>query len=61
MSRKKQHMHLQKAWQLISELRMSGISRRDLEDRLNKASGQPGFNIYAFARQVAEAGLPKPI
>jgi LAO/AO transport system kinase len=53
----KRHMMLQKAWHLIQELRMKGITRRDLEARLAGEVDNEDFNIYTFTRAVAGGEL----
>jgi LAO/AO transport system kinase len=53
---KRQHLQLQKAWHLIQEARMADISKAALVTALQQAQQQEGFNIYAFARQIASGG-----
>jgi len=42
-------MLTQKAWQLIAEKRMSDIKKNELALSLEKAMGEPDFNLYRFA------------
>ena len=55
---KQEYLQLQKAYHLIREARMTGIAKPALAAALQQAQATSGFNIYAFARQIAIAGLP---
>ncbi len=54
---KRGYLRLQKAWNLIREERMSGISKPGLHAALEQAAALPGFNLYRFARGIARQGL----
>jgi LAO/AO transport system kinase len=50
----------QKAWQLISNYRMRDLDNNKLYVLLQKAAGNPDFNIYRFAESVSgESGFQK--
>ncbi len=50
----------QKAWQLISSYRMRDLDNNKLYHSLEQAAKDPDFNIYRFAKSVAEeSGLQK--
>ena len=55
---KRQYLQLQKAWHLIQEARMADISKTTLAATLQQAQDSGDFNIYAFCRQIASAGMP---
>ncbi|MEO6406450.1 MAG: methylmalonyl Co-A mutase-associated GTPase MeaB [Ferruginibacter sp.] len=48
-NRKKEWLLAEKAWQLIVQKRMKGISKDALREEIAKAS--TGFNLYAFIKQ----------
>lgn len=54
---RREHLRLQKAWNLIREARMSGIRKQALRTLLTEASAEPGFNLYRFARNIASGGM----
>jgi LAO/AO transport system kinase len=54
---KRAHLRLQKAWNLIREQRMAGISKPALQRALERQADAPGFNLYRFTRQIARDGL----
>ena len=45
---KKQELLVEKSYQLIQKRRMKDINRQQLQQELVKASGEDGFNLYAF-------------
>jgi LAO/AO transport system kinase len=45
----------EKAYRLIGNQRMKGISRKHLEAKLRTESSKPDFNLYNFIRQFPEA------
>jgi LAO/AO transport system kinase len=48
---------LEKAYRILQRERMRPFTKALISDRLTEAQQRPGFNIYAFARQLAkEAG-----
>jgi len=50
----------QKAWQLIAGYRMRDLDNNKLYHALEKASADPGFNIYRFAESLSdESGMKK--
>jgi LAO/AO transport system kinase len=52
-SERQQYLLLEKAWRLIQSARMAPFSRNQLSEKMHEAMLQPGFNIYAFAQQLA--------
>ncbi|TND08534.1 MAG: LAO/AO transport system ATPase [Bacteroidetes bacterium] len=47
----------EKAWRLVSQLRMKDMNKSALRAALEKQFRQPGFNLYAFVRQFVRPGL----
>jgi len=53
-SENKLNLLTEKTWALIREEKMKNFDREDLQKELEKAFTNPGFNLYAFAKNYQE-------
>lgn len=49
---KRSFLLAEKAYRLIQNYRMKGISKKELQESLNKASSERGFNLYRFVKTI---------
>ncbi len=46
----------EKCWQLLQAERMKGFDKTSLKQALNSAMNRPGFNLYAFTKELLTTG-----
>ena len=57
-SERKTWLLAERAYQLIQQRRMKGISKKSLQEEISRMQTMPSFNLYRFIEQVSN-GLPQ--